>query len=94
MPQEWIDIKNPFDEDVPGGNVEVYHTGRPATTNHLKKNLVGYFIESVMIVPIIRNDKTIAMLELIHDCEDKTFSQQDLKLAQKFAIRLEPLLPI
>lgn len=90
MPQEWIDIRNSFDEKVPGGNVEVYRTGKPAITNHLRKMLEGYFIESVMIVPIQREGKTIAILELIHDRDNKTFDETDQQAAEKYAKDIEP----
>lgn len=93
MPREWIDIKNLLSEKVPGGNVEVYKTGKSATTNHLRKMLKGFYIESVMITPIKRGEKTIAMLELIHDKDNKVFSEQDLQKAEAFTKELEPRLP-
>lgn len=92
MPLEWVAIKNPFDEKIRGGNVQVYKTGEPAVTNHLKRTLKGYYIESVMIVPIKRNNSTIAMLEIIHS-DNKTFSDDDLRKAVGFAKKIEITLP-
>lgn len=93
MPPEWIAIRNSFDEKIPGGNAEVYKTGNPATTNFLSENLKGYHIESVMIVPVKRDGHTIAMLELVHRDVGKNFTDEDLQLAQDFAITLEHRLP-
>ncbi len=89
MPSEWVAIKNSFDEDVPGGNVEVYKTGVSAITNHLSQDLEGHYIESVMIVPVIRERQTIAMLELVHRQIGQIFSQQDLKRSEELAKQLE-----
>lgn len=93
MPREWVEIKNSFDEKVPGGNVEVYKTGKPAITNRLSKELEGHYIESVMAVPVIRKGKTVSVLELVHTKKGKTFSRQDLALAQSFTQRIEIKLP-
>jgi hypothetical protein len=93
MPKEWIEIKNSLYEKVPGGNVEVYKTGVSATSNHLRRMLKGFFIESVMILPIRREKTTIAMLEIIHYKDNKTFSNEDLQKAEAFAKGLEPKLP-
>lgn len=93
MPPEWTAIRNSYDKETPGGNVEVYRTGEPATSNHLRTTLEGFFIESVMIVPVKRDEKTIATLELIHDKDDKTFSEEDRNAAEIFAKKLESRLP-
>lgn len=93
MPREWVAVKNSFDETVPGGNVEVYKTGKPAITNHLSKKLEGHYIESVLIVPIVRNNAVLATLELVHTTKGKTFSQQDLAVAQEFSSQLAMQLP-
>ncbi len=84
MPAEWVAIKNSFDEEVPGGTVEVYKTGEPAISNHLQKTLKSYYVESVMIVPIRRDEKTIATLELIHVKDNKAFNEDDRRQAEEF----------
>jgi hypothetical protein len=89
MPQAWIDIKNSFDEKVPGGNVEVYKSGRPAITNHLKTMLKGYYIESVMITPIKQDGRTIAVLEIIHNKEEKAFTEADQWAGDEYASKIE-----
>ncbi len=89
MPQEWIDIKNRLSEKVVGGNVEVYKSGKPAITNHHRIMLKGFYIESVMITPIKRGEKTVATLELIHDKDNKVFIEKDLHKAKSFAKKLE-----
>lgn len=94
MPPEWVAIKNSFDEKIPGGNVEVFKTGEPATTNHLQKMLEGFFIESVMIVPIYRGNDLIATLELIHDKDDKVFTEADQQVAEAFVKEIEPELEV
>jgi len=93
MPTEWVAVKNSFDEDVPGGNVEVYQTGKASITNQLCSTLEGHYIESVMILPIKRSNATIAMLELVHSAKGNSFSAEDLKIAEEFAISLEAQLP-
>lgn len=55
--------------------------------------LEGYFIESVMIVPVKRGNTTVAMLEIIHDKDNKTFSSEDREQAEAFTEKLEPLTP-
>ncbi len=85
MPLEWTAIKNSFDEKVPGGNVEVYKTGKPAITNHLNKLLEGHHLESVMIVPVLRKGQTIATLELVRSDNKDDFTERDLATAQQVA---------
>lgn len=94
MPQKWIDIKNPFDEGTPSGNVQAYKTGQATITNHLQKMLEGYYIESVMIVPIKRGGDIVATLELIHDKDSKVFTEDDLRKAKQFADKLETKLAL
>lgn len=89
MPQEWIEIKNSFKERTPGGNVEVYKTGKPAISNHLQAKLKGYDIESVMIVPIRRRRKIIATLELVRSKEHRAFTNSDLREAEYCAKKIK-----
>lgn len=89
MPPEWIAIKNPYDENIPGGVVEVYKTSTSAITNHLRKTVEGFFIESVMIVPVKQHERTVAVLEIIHDKDDKVFSKKDRLIAEDFTQKLE-----
>lgn len=93
MPPEWVAIKNSFDENVPGGNVEVYKTGKPSITNHLNEPLEGHHIESVMIVPVVRNNKIIAVLELVRSQNKDKFTEDELAHAQKFSEDFAPHLP-
>ncbi len=93
MPSEWVAIKNSFDETTSGGNVEVYKTGKPAITNHLARKLEGHYIESVMILPVMRLGKTIAMLELVQSSDNKSYSRNDLLVAVELAKQLEADLP-
>ncbi len=93
MPSEWVAIKNSFDETTSGGNVEVYKTGKPAITNHLARKLEGRYIESVMILPVMRLGKTIAMIELVQSSDNKSFSQNDLLVVAELAKQLEAELP-
>ncbi|MGC1176544.1 MAG: GAF domain-containing protein [Candidatus Saccharimonadales bacterium] len=88
MPQEWVGIKNSFDEDTPGGNVEAYKTGQAIITNYLQKMLEGYYIESIMVVPIKRGEDIVATLEVIHDRANETFTKGDLQIVQQFADKL------
>lgn len=85
MPREWTEIKNSFDEDVPGGNVEVYQTGKPAITNHLSTLLQGHHIESVMIVPVIVQGETAAMLEVVRRQNKRGFTDAELAKAIELA---------
>lgn len=89
MPKVWVDIRNSFDENIKGGNVEVYKTGTAAITNNLRITLKGHFIESVMIVPIKEKGKTVAVLEVIHDKKGKEFNNQDLQKALEFTSQIE-----
>lgn len=92
MPPEWVEIKNSFDEKIPGGVAEVYKTGKSAITNHLDKTVEGFYIESVMIVPIKHGQKTVAVLEVIHDKDSKVFSAEDRLIAENYAKKTEPFL--
>lgn len=84
MPEEWVNIKNLYDENTPSSNEVVYKTDRPVIANLCRRKLKGYHIESVMILPIKRGKETIGMLELIHTQANKIFSGKDLYTAQNF----------
>lgn len=84
MPKEWVGIKNSFDVYVSGGNVEVYKSGKSAITNQLQTTLKGYFIESVMIVPVYHGEEVIAVVEFIHDKNKKIFTIEDQFIVERY----------
>lgn len=91
MPQEWVEIKNPLDEQRPGGNVQVYTTGTPSISNHIRVMFHGYLIDSVMIVPVYRDGNIIATLELIRDEDNRAFTKEDMENALEFAKEIQIL---
>lgn len=62
MPQALVDIKNSFDEQMVGGNAAVHKRCKSAITNNLGKELKGYYIESILIVPILSEGITVATI--------------------------------
>lgn len=91
LPKEWINIINSFDETVSGGNVEVYFSGKPAITNHLSTYLMGHYLESVLIVPIFKDNKVSSVLEILSRRKGKSFTKEDVVIAETFAKKLAGL---
>lgn len=86
MPSEWVKLTNPFDYSTNNG--EVYLSGEPYIAEHIDIEFVGQLISSVLIVPIKRDDKVIATLELIISDPSKTFSEDAQDKAIQFAALL------
>lgn len=89
MPSEWIALINQFDTYTNVGNVHVYKTGRPVINNGFSNDFHGHYIESVLIVPIKKEDTTIATLEVIQSQKGKSFTEEDLVKAEGFSKQIE-----
>ena len=63
MPPEWVEITNPLDNTTSNG--KVYLSGEPHVEEHIDIEFVNHFISSVMVVPILKDDRVLATLELI-----------------------------
>ncbi len=86
MPPEWVEIKNPLDNTTSNG--KVYLSGEPHIAEHIDLEFVSHFISSVLIVPIQKDNKVLATLELIISDPAKSFNRNAQSDATKFATEL------
>jgi hypothetical protein len=81
-PAEWTPLKNPLDDSTANGRV--YLSGKSEAGHHVDVELAEHLISSFIIVPITRDGKVIANLELIITNKNKTFLAEAQQVAEVF----------
>lgn len=89
MPTKWILIKNKLNDESKHGNVYVYKTCKYSIENNIKIKIKGKYVESVLIVPIVKDDSIFGTLELIHSEKHRAFTKSDLIKAVNFTKHLD-----
>ncbi len=85
-PPEWDPLKNPLDHSTANGRV--YLTGKSEVANHVDIELAGHYISSFIIVPIFKEDKVIANLEIITTHRNKSFPDGTQQIVETAAQKI------
>lgn len=88
MPKAWDDLVNRVEDNPKNLNGTVAFTGKPKIANSLNIIFHGQPVGSVIVVPVMRLNKHVVNIEIMHYSYDQVFSDEDLKYLQREAEKL------